>query len=201
MSKIGIMGGTFDPIHNGHLILAEQARDGAGLDRIIFIPAKLSPYKVDMIIADNYHRYSMVQSAITGNKYFSCSNIELIGPDVSYTVRTLEECQRQYGSDAELHFICGTDAFLGIEGWLEAEAIFKKFQLIVGSRPRYKDKSRDILIKRLTDRYEARIEKVHMPKIDISSTDIKRRIKEGRSIKYFVPTAVEEYIYENGLYR
>lgn len=201
MIKIGIIGGTFDPIHYGHLILAEQARDGAGLDQVIFIPAKLSPYKVNREVVSQQHRYNMVNIAIKDQKQFSISDIELKGPAISYTIHTLEACQNIYGKDAEINFICGTDSFLGMEGWLEAKAIFESFPLIVGSRPRYKDKLRDILIERLNNCYGTRIQKIHMPKIDISSTDIKKRIQAGRSIKYLVPLQVEEYIYKNQLYR
>jgi nicotinate-nucleotide adenylyltransferase len=103
--------------------------------------------------------------------------------------------------DAEIYFICGTDAFLSIEGWLEAEAIIKSFPIIVGARPRYKDRARDVMIRRLTNDYQARIQKIHMPKIDISSSDIKCRVMEGKSIKYLVPEAVEDYIKEKELYR
>lgn len=201
MIKIGIIGGTFDPIHYGHLILAEQARDGAGLDQVIFIPAKLSPYKVNREVVSQQHRYNMVKIAIQDQKQFSISDIELNGPAISYTIHTLEACQNIYGKDTEIHFICGTDSFLGMEGWLKAEAIFEAFPLIVGSRPRYKDKLRDVLIQRLNNRYGTKIQKIHMPKIDISSTDIKKRIQTGRSIKYLVPLQVEEYIYTNQLYR
>lgn len=201
MRKIGIFGGSFDPVHSGHLILAEQARDGADLDMIVFIPAKLSPFKCDKDILDERHRYEMVNAAIAGNRGFTSSDMELKGPDISYTVITLENCRELFGADANIYFICGTDAFLGIEKWYKSEDILKNYSLIVGSRPRYKDKERDLLIERLAGNYGTDIKKIHMPKIDISSTDIKRRIKEGRSIKYLVPAAVEEYINKNRLYR
>lgn len=201
MKKIGIIGGTFDPIHFGHLILAEQARDGAKLDQVIFIPARMSPYKTDKKITDDMHRYEMVKKAICGNSGFVSSDMELKGPEISYTIKTLEKCKEKYGKEAEIYFICGTDAFLGIEGWLDSDLILKNFPLIVGSRPRYKDKARDELIERFCNAFGSRIMKVHMPKIDISSTGIKKRIKEGRSIKYLLPPEVEEYIHENCLYR
>jgi nicotinate-nucleotide adenylyltransferase len=104
------------------------------------------------------------------------------------------------GQEFQLHFICGTDAFLGMEGWHKIEELLKSFPLIVGSRPRYKDKARDELIRRFTAEYGARIQKVHMPKIDISSTDIKKRIRENRSIRYLLPERVADYIESNNLY-
>lgn len=201
MKRIGILGGTFDPIHQGHLILAEQAGDGANLDQVVFMPARLSPFKINTKIASQTHRYAMVQAAIEGNGRFSLSDIELKGPEVSYTIDTLLACQRHYGPDSEICFLCGTDSFLSMESWKNAQSLFRDFTIIVGSRPRYKDRARDILIKKLCIEYNAKIEKILMPKIDISSTGIKKRLEEGRSIKYLVPAAVEQYIYEHGLYR
>lgn len=201
MRKIGIIGGTFDPIHHGHLILAEQARDNGGLDQVVFMPAKLSPFKIDTKIVPEVHRYAMIQAAIRDNGSFSVSDLELKGPEVSYTIDTLLACRSLFGKDARICFICGTDSFLSMESWKHAESIFRDFAIIVGSRPRYKDRARDLLIQKLRNEYGAQIEKTHMPKIDISSTDIKRRIQEGRSIRYLVPAAVEKYIVEHELYR
>lgn len=201
MKKIGIMGGTFNPIHYGHLILAEQARDGVNLDQVIFIPAKMSPFKINQITASEQHRYTMVKLAIEKNKRFTLSDIELKGPEISYTVQTLKACRDLFNEDVKIYFICGTDSFLSMESWREAKTIFNNFSLIVGSRPRYRDKARDIMIKHLESTYHTEIQKIHMPKIDISSTEIKKRIREDRSIKYLVPSCVEEYIYGNNLYR
>ncbi len=199
--KIGIIGGTFDPVHYGHLILAEQACDGAKLDRAVFIPTKQSPFKMDSKAAPEKHRYAMVETAIFDNPRFSISDIEMKGPDISYTIDTLQACRLTYGTGARICFICGIDSFLCMESWKHAESIFKEFTIIVGSRPRYKDRARDILIRKLNNLYGTRIEKIHMPKIDISSTDIKKRIRDGRSIKYLLPADVEKYIDRYGLYR
>ncbi len=200
MKKIGLIGGTFDPIHFGHLILAEQAKDGAGLDRVIFMPAKTSPYKIEQRSASEEHRYNMTALAIEGNPGFEISDAEIRGPEISYTIDTLEACQCRLGCECQLYFICGTDAFLGMEGWKNSEDLLRKFPLIVGSRPRYKDRARDEMIRHLTAEYGTSIQKVHMPKIDISSTDIKKRIGEGRSIRYLLPEAVADYIAANDLY-
>ncbi len=199
--KIGIIGGTFDPIHYGHLILAEQARDGAGLDNVVFMPTKQSPFKMNAKAVSEQHRYAMVRTAILDNPGFSVSDIEIKGPDISYTVDTLQACRLAYGPDARICFICGTDSFISMEYWKHAESIFKEFTIIVGSRPRYKDRARDILIRKLNTLYGTRVEKIHMPKIDISSTDIKKRIYEGRSIKYLLPSDIEKYINLYELYR
>ncbi|NLT47766.1 MAG: nicotinate-nucleotide adenylyltransferase [Clostridiales bacterium] len=201
MKKIGLMGGTFDPIHFGHLILAEQARDGAGLDKVIFMPAKMSPYKTEQECVSEQHRYNMTSLAIRGNPGFTVSDMELCGPEISYTIHTLEALQQQFGREYQLHFICGTDAFLGMEGWRNVEGILRNFPIIVGSRPRYKDRARDDMIRHFIAKYGARIQKVHMPKIDISSSDIKKRIKEKSSIRYLLPESVINYIESNELYQ
>ncbi|PKM85756.1 MAG: nicotinate (nicotinamide) nucleotide adenylyltransferase [Firmicutes bacterium HGW-Firmicutes-11] len=201
MKQIGIIGGSFDPIHNGHLILAEQARDGAGLDQVIFIPAKTSPFKVDQKPASGQERMKLVKLAIEDNPFFSASDYELNGPDVSYTITTLQEFKERWKGEAVIHFICGTDAFLSMKRWNRADEILKEFSLIVGARPRYKDKSRDLMIEELNVLYGTSVTKVQMPKIDISSSDIKERIRTGRSIRYLVPSKVEEWIREEGLYR
>ncbi len=201
MKKIGLIGGTFDPIHFGHLILAEQARVEAGLDEVIFMPAKKSPYKIIRQCVEDKHRFNMVSMAIRDNPNFSVSDMELCGPDISYTIDTLEALKEKLGNAADLYFICGTDAFLGMEGWKNKDGILKNFPIIVGSRPRYKDRARDEMIKRMTVEYGARIHRVHMPKIDISSSEIKMRISEDKSIRYLLPSDVISYIEDNGLYR
>lgn len=201
MKTIGIIGGSFDPTHYGHLLLAEQAADGAGLDRVVFMPARISPFKIGKASASEKDRYTMASLAIKDNDKFDLSDIELKKGGVSYTYDTLLTCQSIFGEDTKIFFICGTDSFLSLEHWFEAESIFRKFSLIVGSRPRYKDKSRDDMVKKLEEKYETKVTRIHMPKIDISSTDIKKRLNEGRSIKYLLPPAVEEYIYEHGIYQ
>ena len=201
MKKIGLIGGTFNPIHYGHLILAEQARIGEGLSEVIFMPAKSSPYKMHCECAGEWHRYSMVSLAIESNPFFSVSDLEINGPEVSYTIDTLRSCKELLGEGSKLYFICGTDAFLGMEGWKNIDGIFMNFPLIVGSRPRYKDRARDEMIRRVREKYGAEVHKVHMPKIDISSSEIKNRIRDGKSIRYLLPENVSDYIETNKLYR
>jgi nicotinate-nucleotide adenylyltransferase len=200
MKRIGLMGGTFDPIHYGHLILAEQARDGANLDEVIFMPAKMSPYKINCSCTGEKHRYNMVSLAISGNHGFSISDMEICGSEISYTADTLNALKDLLGSDTKLHFICGTDAFIGMGGWKNKEGIFKNYPIIVGSRPKYKDRSRDEMIDAITSEYGAEVVKVHMPKIDISSSEIKKRLAENVSVRYLLPDVVMEYIRENNLY-
>ncbi|HML38956.1 MAG TPA: nicotinate-nucleotide adenylyltransferase [Bacillota bacterium] len=201
MKKIGIIGGTFDPVHYGHLILAEQARAEASLDQVIFMPAMVQPFKLHDKIADGEDRYAMLQEAVAGNPYFSVSRKELDSPEISFTINTLKSCKTEFGEDAELFFIIGTDAFLNLEKWYEAENLIEGFSFVVGMRPGYKEQELRVLVDRLREEYRARIVEINNSEVEISSSDIKKRIREGKSIKYLLPEGVEEYIYRNGLYQ
>ncbi len=200
MKKIGIIGGTFDPVHYGHLILAEQARVEAALDHVVFMPAMVQPFKLNVKIADGNHRYAMLQEAVLGNPYFSVSRKELDSSEISYTIHTLRECKAEFGEDTKIYFIIGTDAFLNLEKWYEAEEILKEYSFIIGTRPGYKETELNLLIKHIKEKYDTEILELHNSEIEISSTDIKSRLQAGRSIKYLLPESVEAYIYKNKLY-
>lgn len=200
MSRIGIIGGSFDPIHIGHLILADQARSFYDLDQVIFIPARISPFKLNKTPTEGNLRYDMIKLAVADNLYFSVSDCELKKETVSYTVETLKELQQELGDEAELFFITGTDAFLSIEEWHGAEELLKQFSFLVGTRPGYQEEQLDQTICRIRALHGAFIEKVMMPEVDISSTNIKDRIKNGKSVKYLLPKSVTGYIMEKGLY-
>lgn len=199
--KIGIFGGTFDPIHFGHLLLAEQAWDEAGLDQVVFMPAGASPFKQGNDVSGGSHRYAMVQAAIEDNDHFDVSDMELLREGISYTVETLDNCREEYGNDSEIYFIVGTDAFLSMEKWAQAERLFREYPIVVGSRAGSQDAERDRLAVKLEKEYGARIIVAFMPKIEISSTDIKSRLSAGRSLRYILPSRVEEYIKKTGLYK
>lgn len=201
MEKIGILGGTFDPVHYGHLILAEQARTEASLDRVIFMPAMVQPFKLNVKSAEGDHRYAMLQIATAGNPYFSVSRMELDKQEISYTIHTLKDCKEELGADTELFFIIGTDAFLNLEKWYAAEDLLEGFSFVIGTRPGYKEQELKALIGRLSAQYGTKIIEINNSEVEISSTDIKKRIREGKSIKYLLPENVEEYIYKNRLYR
>lgn len=201
MKKIGIIGGTFDPVHYGHLILAEQARAEALLDQVIFMPAMVQPFKLRDKITEGEDRYAMLQKAVAGNPYFSVSRKELDSHEVSFTINTLKSCKTEFGADTELFFIIGTDAFLKLEKWYEAEDLIAGFSFVVGMRPGYKEQELRALVNRLREERGARIIEINNSEVEISSSDIKKRIREGKSIKYLLPEGVEEYIYKNGLYQ
>ena len=201
MKKIGIIGGTFDPVHYGHLILAEQARVEASLDQVIFMPAMVQPFKLNTRITGGGHRFAMLQEAVAGNPFFSVSRMELDKQEISYTINTLIDCRGEFGTDSELYFIIGTDAFLNLENWYAAEDLLEGFSFIIGTRPGYKEQELKDLVERLKNQYGTKIIEIHNSEVEISSTDIKNRVREGKSIKYLVPEGVEEYIFRNGLYQ
>ncbi|WP_206458071.1 nicotinate-nucleotide adenylyltransferase [Anaerovorax sp. IOR16] len=200
MNKIGIFGGSFDPIHYGHLLLAEQARSLFNLNRVIFVPAKISPFKLNTVPTRGEDRYVMVLKAIEENPYFFASDYELKKETVSYTIETLRALKEEWGSETELYFITGTDAFLGIEDWAHAKELLTEFSFLVGNRPGYQDEALERMLVEVRNRYGTKVEKVEMPKVDISSTDIKDRFYHGKSVKYLLPDSVAEYAIKNRLY-
>lgn len=197
--KIGIFGGSFDPIHNGHMILAEYVMEGAGLDRMILLPAYESPFKVGMSSADAEQRLLMTELAAGNNPRFSVSSLDVRQGRVSYTVDLLRTLQEQFPRD-ELYFVAGTDSFLGIEKWMGAKELLTSYRFAVGTRPGYRDEELRDHAERLRKTYGTEIIVTQIPKVDISSTDIRRRRSCGGSIRYLVPDAVEEFILRHGIY-
>lgn len=198
--KIGIFGGSFDPVHTGHLVLAEHVRDGAGLDRVILLPAYESPFKIGRSGADSGQRLEMTRLAAADNDHFEVSDLDVAKGMVSYTVDLMAELSAMYPDD-RLYFIAGTDSFLGIEKWMGSEELLTRYGFVIGTRPGYRDEELAEHAERMRERYGAEVITVNIPKVDISSTDIRRRCRDGRSIKYLVPDAVGGFIARNGLYR
>jgi len=198
--RIGIFGGSFDPVHYGHLILAEHVRSKAMLDKVIFIPAFVSPLKQGLAIADSRHRLNMVQLAIASNPAFEASDIEMSNVRVSYTVHTLEKLMAIYGPETDFFFITGSDTLFEIEKWYHFKTLLKNAGFIVGNRPGFREGRLTDHVSYLNAEYEATVSIVDIPEVDISSTDIKRRIREFESIKYLVPEKVEKYIKDHDLY-
>ena len=201
MRRIGIIGGTFDPVHYGHLILAEHARTEASLDQVIFMPAMVQLFKLNNKSAEGEHRFAMLQEAIAGNRYFTVSRKELDSPEISYTIHTLREFKKESNADTEICFIIGTDAFLSVEKWYSAKELLNDYAFVVGTRPGYREEELNSLVHRLRASYGTRIHLIRNPEVEISSTDIKERIREGKSIRYLLPERVEEYIRIHGLYQ
>lgn len=200
MKRIGILGGTFDPIHNGHIGLAEDARSQAGLEKVILIPARLQPFKLDKKVTDGIHRLKMAQLAAGQAEGLEVSDYELRQEHISYTYKTLRAMKAQAGPEDRLYFITGTDAFLKLSTWNHAEEMLGRYSFLVGSRPGYREAELDACIEHLKSVYNTDIIKIQNRKRNISATEIRRRLEAGESLCGLVPEAVEQYIENHGLY-
>jgi nicotinate-nucleotide adenylyltransferase len=197
--RIGLMGGTFNPIHIGHLVTAEEAFYQFNLDEIIFIPSGKPPHKADHEIAPPEDRYLMTVIATASNPHFTVSRIEIDRTGPSYTVETLREMKKIYGEDTELFFITGADAVIEILTWKDPEIIADLCEFIAASRPGYSFRK----FEELKLSHPRKLPKVHfmeIPALAISSTDIRRRIREGKPVKYLLPEGVAQYLTKRGLY-
>lgn len=199
--KIGILGGSFNPIHYGHLILAENVRKEANLDKVIIMPAYASPFKLNKKSASAQHRYQMVRLAVEGNEGLEASDFESASGRVSYTIDTMRMLEEKLGSECQLCFITGADSILEIERWKEPAELLRRYTFLVGGRPGYRDAELEEYAEYLRKEYRAEVRVIDIPKADISSTEIRRRSMAGKSIRYLTPDSVAEYIKSNGLYR
>lgn len=215
--RLGILGGTFNPVHNGHLAAAEEVRDRMKLDKVIFIPSFLPPHKNEEDMPSALQRQEMIRLAIKGNIHFTVSDIEIRRGGRSYTIDTVEAL-RQAHLGADLYFITGLDSFLEIGTWKEWERLLTLCTFVVLSREgyRFRDISKleflnapenDLAALDGREKEQTVIRtgnmRIHLERIpfyDISSTDIRTRVRGGRSIKYHLPEAVEHYIIGNKLY-
>ena len=197
--KIGIMGGTFNPIHTGHLLLAEYAMDACKLDKIIFIPTG-NPYMKDQKeILNGKERLTMVELAIEGVEGFESSDIEIVRDGNTYTCDTLLALSKQYPS-AKLFFLTGADSFLSLHKWKNPDKILELSTVVVVTRDGATLDTLETQKKALLASFGGEVQIVDFPTVDISSTDIRTRIKNGKSIRFQVPENVRRYITENNLY-
>jgi len=202
--KIGIMGGTFNPVHHGHLVTAQEALNQFDLDEVIFIPTGDPPHKIDDLLAHAEDRYLMTVIATSSNSSFFVYRIEIDRKGKSYTIDTVKELRKLFGSDSELYFITGADAILEILTWKNTREIVTLAKFIAATRPGY-DLSRIKELKTTLfsneDEGDRRIFIMEIPALAISSTDIRQRIKIGRPVNYLVPEGVNNYILKHGLYK
>jgi len=200
LKKYGIMGGTFDPIHYGHLVIANEVLSLFELDKIIFIPTGTPPHKVVKGLTSSYHRYMMTQFATMTNPDFDVSDIETTKSTVSYTIDTIRKLISGNEED-QFYFITGTDAVLELPAWKNTSEILSMCTFIAVNRPGYVVEGLDKKIKAITDKYGGEIFITKAPQLHISSTDIRNRIAEKKPVKYLLPETVEQYILKNGLYK
>ncbi len=188
MRKIGILGGTFNPVHIGHLAIAQRAMEAMGLEEVIFVPANIPPHKRPTCLAPARHRYEMVRAAIAANPGFRISDFEIRRPGKSYTVETLRHF-RERMPEARLFFIIGQDSYPQLPRWKSIEEILNLAEFVIVTRPGCGQVKAG-----------PRLHIVVMPGIHVSSSYLRRRIAQGRSVKYFVPDEVEAYIRRHRLY-
>ena len=197
--KVGIMGGTFDPIHCGHLVMAESARESFELDEVLFIPAARPPHKVEKNITPEVHRLMMTYLATQSNKFFQVSPMEFLREGLSYTLDTIDALHQKYGTSTELFFIIGGDSMADLYKWHKARELVQKVHFIAAARPGV-----EVNLEKLESFFGAEgmkhIHQIISPELEISSTELRARVKAGRSIKYLVPEIVEEYILKERLY-
>lgn len=198
--KVGIMGGTFNPIHNGHLLLAESAREAFGLDEILFMPSGNSYMKDAASILDGKTRAYMTELAIEGNPFFRLSRMELKRKGPTYTCDTLSQLKRQEGA-CQYFFIMGADNLFILEKWKDVEYIFQNCVIAVAARGDETDGEIGRKAELLKKRYQADIRLLSERRIDISSLEIRERLQKGQSVRYLLPDSVLAYIAREGLYQ
>lgn len=197
--KIGIMGGTFDPIHLGHLATAEAVRELFTLDEILFIPAARPPHKLGKNLTDEKHRLAMTKLATRSNKFFRVSDMELRRTGLSYTLDTMNELHKIFGNSTELFFIIGADSLADLSKWHAARELVEKCHFIATTRQGV-ELDFSAVESYFGTSASKHIHRVTTPGLEISSTDIREKIQRGCSIKYLVPEVVEEYIAKERLY-
>ncbi|WP_083238742.1 nicotinate-nucleotide adenylyltransferase [Caloranaerobacter ferrireducens] len=200
LKRIGIMGGTFDPIHIGHLVIAEEIRNEFKLDKVIFIPAGNPPHKDNKKITSARHRYIMTLLATLSNPYFEVSTIEIEKKETTYTIDTIKTL-RKICNNVELYFITGADSIFELHTWKNVGELLKLCNFIAATRPGFEMVKLERKIQEIKNEYGVSIHTTMVTALQISSTEIRARIREGRTIKYLLPETVEKYIYKNNLYR
>ena len=198
--KVGILGGTFDPIHIGHLILAESAYESFSLDYVLIMPNGNPPHKVGQVNATMQQRTAMAELAVSDNPHLRVSDFEKTPQDYHYTYETLEFL-KQANPDTDYYFILGADSLIHLDTWMEPQRICASCSILAAVRDHIEREALRERILELSTRYHAQIYPMETPNIDISSNMVRDRVREGRFLRYYVPESVEKYIEENKLYR
>ncbi len=198
--QIGLFGGTFSPIHYGHLANAEGAREKGKLDEVIFIPAAQNPFKEKTDPREREMAYEMLKLATEDNDAFSVSRVELDKPGKSYTVDTVRKIKQDHPED-DFYFIMGTDLLYQVETWKEAQTLLSLVDLLVISRPGNEPEDHKKKARELEERFGTNIRLIEIPGVDIASTRIRNMVSRGESVRYLLPDKVLAYINQHGLYR
>lgn len=199
MKKYGIFGGSFNPIHYGHLMICEYIKEEMGLDKVIFIPTGNPPHKDLEVSAED--RYEMVRLAISPNPDFEISDIETTRVKMSYTVDTIRELKKIYKKE-KLYFLIGLDSLFQLKTWMKIGDLSQEIEFVVALRPGYLDKEEiNKEIDFLRENFGTKINLIKTPLYEISSTDLRDRIREGKSLRYLIPKKVLDYIEESGFYK
>ncbi|MFC2036849.1 nicotinate-nucleotide adenylyltransferase [Chloroflexota bacterium] len=196
--RLGILGGTFDPIHDGHLVAAEETRYQLDLDRVLFVPAGVPPHKPDRPISPAHHRLRMIELAIAGRPHFAISRVDVDRPGPCYTVDTLQLLRTEWGRSIAFFFVAGADSLNEFATWYQPQRVIELSELAVVGRPGVElDRAQ---LERQLPGLSSRIHWIQMPLLEISSSALRARVRAGRSISYLVPEAVEAYVLDHGLY-
>jgi nicotinate-nucleotide adenylyltransferase len=199
-SRIGILGGTFDPPHIGHLWLATLAADAIGLDRVLFMPAAQPPHKDHAAVTSASDRLLMTRLAVASDDALELTLIEMEREGPSYTIDSVDELRTLYGDEADLYLLMAADTLAQIDTWRQPDELLDRIEWVVGPRPGVPLPDRSSL----EDRFGERARRIHLldgPSLDVSSTQIRERVAVGQAIRYLVPRGVEELIADRGLYR
>ena len=198
-SRIGVFGGTFDPIHVAHLAVAEDCRAQLALDELLFVPTGHPPHKQGRQISSVVDRVAMVELAIADNPRFSLSRVDVDRPGLSYTVDTLRDLRLERGPDVDFFFIVGGDSLRELGSWRNPDQIFEECQVVAVNRPGYPTDDLTML-ERAAPRSRGRVIQLMVPELAIAASDLRRRVATGQSIRYLVPDSVWRYIERQQLY-
>lgn len=200
--RIGLLGGSFNPIHHGHLIVARAVAERVGLDRVLVLPSSCPPHKARSTLVDSQHRGEMVRLAIEPEPLFTLSDFDLLREGPSYTIETITYFQEQFGPQAVLHWLIGGDWLENLPTWRQSGELIDACEIITAVRPGWTGFDWDAMAREVGAARADKLRRsvVETPLVAISSTDIRERVRQGRSIRYLVPEAVAAYIERHGLY-
>ncbi len=196
--RIGIIGGTFNPIHLGHLMIAEVAYEEFELEQVIFVPTHISPHKFHDVISA-YHRYAMTAAAVEDNPHFTISDVEIKRDGYSYTIDTIRYFQEQMGPDVEFYFIAGTDTIELLPSWHYIDELLQLCHFIGAMRPDAKEMV-DSVLEFFGEKAIGRIHLLQVPEMKLSATYLRERLRAGKTVRYMLPKCVVDYITNNNIY-